>query len=79
MDLLFLFTPDGELTMAGIILVAACVLYFVASFILIFKLLGICSDFQELLMIMRRQAGVREYKGKLVPIDEDGNIKNGTK
>ena len=75
MNLLFLFTPDGEMTIAGIIVVAACVVYFIASFVLIFKLLALCSDFQEALKIMRRQAGVREHNGKLVPIDEDGNIK----
>ncbi|MBQ3249001.1 MAG: hypothetical protein IJB03_04995 [Alistipes sp.] len=70
-----LMYPDGELTLAGIIVVAACVVYFIASFVLIFKLLNLCSDFQEALKIMRRQAGVREHNGKLVPIDEDGNIK----
>lgn len=71
--------PDGELTLAGILVVAAIIFFAIATIVLTFKVINFCDEFKEVLMIMRRQAGVREYKGKLVPIDEDGNIKNGTK
>lgn len=63
----------------GILVVAASVVYAIAVIVLVFKLINFCDEFKEVQMIMRHQAGVREYKGKLVPIDEDGNIKNGTK
>lgn len=74
-----LMYPDGQLTFFGILVVAASVVYAIAVIVLVFKLINFCDEFKEVLMIMRRQAGVREYEGKLVPIDEDGNIKNGTK
>ena len=71
--------PDGQLTFFGILVVAASVVYAIAVIVLVFKLINFCDEFKEVQMIMRRQAGVREYKGKLVPIDEDGNIENGAK
>lgn len=74
-----LMYPDGELTLAGILVVAAIIFFAIATIVLTFKVINFCDEFKEVLMIMRRQAGVREYEGKLVPIDEDGNIKNGTK
>lgn len=65
-----------ELTTFEIFLYAFIGVYGVACVTLTFKLIGLCDKFDEVLMILRKQAGVREHKGKLHPIDEDGNIKS---
>jgi hypothetical protein len=68
-----------ELSFFEILLYAFAIVFSIAVVVLTFKLIALCDKFDELLKIYRRQAGVREYNGKLHPIDEDGNIINSTK
>lgn len=65
-----------ELSFFEILLYAFAIVFSIAVVVLTFKLIALCDKFDELLKIYRRQAGVREYNGKLHPIDEDGNIIN---
>ena len=63
-----------DLTFLEIIIYAFILVYSVAVVILTFKLLALCDKFDELIKIVRRQAGVREIDGKLMPIDNDGIV-----
>lgn len=63
-----------DLTFVEIIVYAFILVYSVAVVILTFKLLALCDKFDELIKIVRRQAGVREIDGKLMPIDNDGMV-----
>lgn len=63
-----------DLTFVEIIVYAFILVYSVAVVILTFKLLALCDKFDELIKIVRRQAGVREINGKLMPIDNDGMV-----
>lgn len=63
-----------DLTFVEIIVYALILVYSIAVVILTFKLLALCDKFDELIKIVRRQAGVREINGKLMPIDNDGMV-----
>lgn len=62
------------LTLFEILLYGFVAIYSISVIALTFRLLNLCNQFNELLMIVRKQAGVRELNGKLHPIDEYGSI-----
>lgn len=61
-----------DLTLVEILIYALIIVWSIAVVVLTFKLLALCDKFDELLKIARRQSGVREVNGQLVPINEDG-------